>query len=548
MDFIKILFRRSKWIYVGLALLSIINGFLNMGLIAFINNSIAGIALPIQSKYNWLVFVGVVVIAFFTNKVFQSYMIKLTTTINYEFEITILQKLRNASLQNFEKLGEERVLTAMGDIRNLSDFPEVMMSALNAFIVVICCFIYLFFISVFGALSIILTMAFLLTIYIFRNKKIELKLQTVRELQNHYFRYLTDLLGGFKEVKISSTRNRNIFDNFLKENRTESRKLSVQTGISYMYNELSGNFSWYIILGFIIFGLPLILGMQITEVSSFIIVILFLMGPIAILITLIPTYTRLKIAVSRLNQFDTLIKSNLAENEIHQLNDQPIVSFEQVQFEQVSFSYFDQYQNLTFTFGPINLSIKKGELIFVTGGNGSGKSTFVNLLTGLYEPESGKIMLDGLEINKDNVAYYKDHIAAIFTSPHLFKENYDGTEINDTNPRFLSLLNTMKLKNIVRFDENNKVDTGLSKGQQKRLALVYALLEDKPIIVLDEWAAEQDPEFRAFFYQELLPSLIQQGKTIIAITHDDAYFNCAKRLLKFEFGKVKEIELLDSVY
>ncbi len=548
MDFIKILFRRSKWIYLGLALLSVINGFLNMGLIAFINNSIADIPLPIQIKHNWMAFVGVVVVAFFTNKIFQSYMIRLTTTINYEFEITILQKLRNASLQNFERLGDERVLTAMGDIRNLSDFPEVMMSALNAFIVVVCCFIYLFFISVFGAISIISTMAILLVVYVLRNKKIENKLQVVRELQNKYFRYLTDLLGGFKEVKISSVRNKNIFDIFLKENRAKSRTLSVQTGISYMYNELSGNFSWYIILGFIIFGLPQVFGMQMAEVSSFIIVILFLMGPIAILITLIPTYTRLKIAVSRLNQFDELAQSNLMENEIHRINDEPISSFDQVEFDQVTFSYYDQFKNLTFSFGPINLNIKSGELIFVTGGNGSGKSTFVNLLTGLYAPDSGSIILNGIEIKENNVAFYKDHISAIFTSPHIFKENYDGFEINEGNKKFIELLKMMKLKDVVRFDESNKVDTGLSKGQQKRLAMIYALLEDKPIIVLDEWAAEQDPEFRAFFYQELLPSLIQQGKTIIAITHDDAYFSCAKRLLKFEFGKVTEIELMNSVY
>lgn len=549
MDFIKILFRRSKWLYVGLVLLSAINGLLNMGLIAFINNSIAKIPLPFNFTHDWVVFILMILFAFVTNKIFQTYMIKLTTSVNYEFEIAILQKLRKASLQDFEKLGDEKVLTAMGDIRNLSDFPEVVMSALNSLIVVVCCFIYLFFISTFGALCIVLTMVILLSVYVYRNTKIERKLQELRELQNSYFKYLTDLLAGFKEVKMSSVRNENIFDYFLKENRSSSKRISLQTGISYMYNELTGNFSWYILLGFIIFALPLLFGMEIAEISSFIVIILFLMGPIAILITLIPTFTRLKIAVSRLNQFDQLINESVDENQIQILNKEPISTFKQIDFENVTYNYHDDHNNLTFEFGPIDLCIKKGELIFITGGNGSGKSTFVNLLNGLYNPNSGSIFLDGVKVGQDNIAYYKDHIAAIFTNPHLFKENYDGFKFNQQNEHFKELMDLMQLEKVVRIDDDyNRIDTKLSKGQQKRLAMIYAMLEDKPILVLDEWAAEQDPEFRAFFYQEFLPDLIQKGKTIIAITHDDAYFEYAERVLKFEFGKVRRLEPFKNIF
>lgn len=548
MDFIKILLSRSKWLYVGLALLSAINGLLNMGLIAFINNSIAETPLPFDFKHAWIVFILMILVAFLTNKVFQTYMIKLTTSINYEFEIAILQKLRKASLQDFEKLGNERVFTAMGDIRNLSDFPEVLMSALNSFIVVTCCFVYLFFISTFGALSIISIMAILLIIYVYRNGKIEQKLQELRELQNNYFRYLTDLLAGFKEVKMSSVRNQNIYDRFLKQNRSTSKEISLQTGIGYMYNELTGNFSWYIVLGFIIFVLPLLLELKIADVSSFIVIILFLMGPIAILITLIPTFTRIKIAISRLNEFDHLINESVHENSLQTLNKREVSTFYQINFENVTYSYSDQKDNLTFEFGPIDLQIKKGELIFITGGNGSGKSTFVNLLTGLYTPTSGTIQLDNVKVDSCNIAYYKDHIAAIFTNPHLFKENYDGFEIHHQNESLKEFIGLMRLKEVLRIDQDhNKIDTNLSKGQQKRLAMIYAMLEDKPILVLDEWAAEQDPEFRAFFYQKFLPDLIRKGKTVIAITHDDTYFEYAGRLLKFEFGKMKQIEPLIQV-
>jgi len=78
----------------------------------------------------------------------------------------------------------------------------------------------------------------------------------------------------------------------------------------------------------------------------------------------------------------------------------------------------------------------------------------------------------------------------------------------------------------------------LSTGQRKRLALLVTLLEDRPIIVLDEWAAEQDPEFRQFFYEELLAELKSRNKTIIAISHDDKYFRCADRVIRLEFGRI----------
>ena len=80
--------------------------------------------------------------------------------------------------------------------------------------------------------------------------------------------------------------------------------------------------------------------------------------------------------------------------------------------------------------------------------------------------------------------------------------------------------------------------TRLSRGQRKRLALVTAYLEDRPIYLFDEWAADQDPLFRRVFYQRLLPELKRRGKTVVAVTHDDRYFDAADQLIKLEEGKV----------
>jgi putative ATP-binding cassette transporter len=96
----------------------------------------------------------------------------------------------------------------------------------------------------------------------------------------------------------------------------------------------------------------------------------------------------------------------------------------------------------------------------------------------------------------------------------------------------------MKLDGVVTNDSEEAARRGFSKGQSKRMSLIFALLEKRPIIVLDEWAADQDPHFRKYFYEELIPKLQEMGKTIIAVTHDDAYFHTANRIIKFDYGKV----------
>jgi putative ATP-binding cassette transporter len=97
-----------------------------------------------------------------------------------------------------------------------------------------------------------------------------------------------------------------------------------------------------------------------------------------------------------------------------------------------------------------------------------------------------------------------------------------------------------ELEGKVKIEGNTFSTTDLSTGQRKRLALIAALLEEKPVLVMDEWAADQDPYFRKKFYTEILPLLKQEDITIIAITHDDKYYNCADRLYKMDYGKLKE--------
>jgi putative ATP-binding cassette transporter len=133
---------------------------------------------------------------------------------------------------------------------------------------------------------------------------------------------------------------------------------------------------------------------------------------------------------------------------------------------------------------------------------------------------------------------YRASFATVFSDFFLFKKLYGLYSASNEHIDYLTSL--MKMEN--KFQIESGVFSGLkfSSGQRKRIALIIALMENRPILLLDEWAADQDPEFRKFFYLELLPIFKSMGKTIIAITHDDKYFSSADHLLSLVNGILVE--------
>jgi putative ATP-binding cassette transporter len=206
----------------------------------------------------------------------------------------------------------------------------------------------------------------------------------------------------------------------------------------------------------------------------------------------------------------------------------------------IEYTYAANAGGECFQLGPLSLTIKAGKIVFVVGGNGSGKSTLLKILTGLYPPSSGVLLADGVAVHLENVASFRDMISAIYSDFHLFAKLYGLADVPDAAVR--GLLARMRLEGQTSFINREFTKLTLSSGQKKRLAMIVALLEDRPICVFDEWAADQDPEFRAYFYDELLPALRQEGKVIIVVSHDDRYFHCADQVVMMEYGKIRSID------
>jgi ABC-type siderophore export system fused ATPase/permease subunit len=336
MNLLQIFQSRSKAFYAFLISLGLVSSLTNLGILMQVNIALGGKPLLDFGEYNYLAFIGLMVVSFSTTLFFQNYMAELTNSIMYNMELSIIQKVRNASFESFEKLGSNRIYAAVSDARILSRLPEIMVNILNSSVTLLCSLTYLFWISFWGGVTILGLMIVLLVVYLYRNNKIEKQLNTVRDLQDSYYKSLWELMVGFKQVKVSSRRNRNIFEKFILFNRNKAKDLSTDVSKRFVVNELIGTYSWFLVLGVIMFLLPVVFNITAIQLAIFITTILFMMSPVSQLIIFVPSLTGFKIAVDRINKLDKelVVDSVPAEK----VNTSPS-KFESIRFEDVVYKY-----------------------------------------------------------------------------------------------------------------------------------------------------------------------------------------------------------------
>jgi putative ATP-binding cassette transporter len=211
--------------------------------------------------------------------------------------------------------------------------------------------------------------------------------------------------------------------------------------------------------------------------------------------------------------------------------------FNEVELAGVTHSYHQENDDSHFMVGPVNLAFRPGEIVFLVGGNGCGKSTLAKIIAGLYPPEAGGIRVDGRPVTDANRDDYRQLFSAVFSDFYLFDSllGLNGANLDEQAQLYLRQLHLDRKVKIL----GQKLSTiSLSQGQRKRLALLTAYLENRPFYLFDEWASDQDPEFKNIFYKQLLPDLKARGKAVLVITHDDNYFSCADRIIKLDYGQV----------
>lgn len=363
-------------------------------------------------------------------------------------------------------------------------------------------------------------------------------LQRARDTRDVLFGHFRALTEGMKELKLHAARR----DAFLTERIETTTDDLRRHGLAGVRHHLVAD-TWNQILFYGLLGGLLVLapggsGESSATVTGYVLATLYMMAPIWGIIDALPIFSRGRIALDKIRELGVSLAASNGPSPAPTRTEEPL-EWQRIDFEGATFMYPRDVDGRAFVLGPLDLTLSRGELVFVVGGNGSGKSTFVKLLTGLYPPDLGAIHLDGLPITDKNRDGYCAHFSAVFSDFYLF-DSLLGLHGGDVEARAQAYLVELGLDAKLQIKNGALSTTALSQGQRKRLALLTAFLEDRAIYVFDEWAADQDAHYREIFYTRLLPDLRARGKTVVVISHDDRYYHLGDRILKLEYGQVVE--------
>lgn len=533
--------RRDKP-YFMVIVLSILSGIGNSIVIFIINNALnrmmseASRRVGIESGLYLYYLLGIVLFTV-SAMIVRKKLIVFTSDLVYEKRIEIIDKLLKAPFVKLESLADGKIHAALNnDTETVSGFVNAFVNGLTGVITLITCFIYLGNLNLLGMFFSILIIVFAVGLFLEASGAAEKKFEQNRDIQNLFFKYINDMVQGFKELSINS-RKRQEFSTDIRESCKNYRDTRVDGEFQFVGVSILGEILYIAVIGVVVFIFPLLFpNLQNNTLRNYVLVYLYMGGIVNQEIYLVPGIMRVLVSWRRINQFinEVSFAEEKVEEPVEQLPNAPL----RLELKDVKFTYKNA-NGEPFTVGPLNCGFKSGEITFISGGNGSGKSTLAKLLTGLYQPDEGQITVSGQALNSEALGRY---FTTVFSDFYLFDKLY-GLDYRQKADEIQKYLKVFRLQEKVEIKNGRFSTVKLSTGQRKRLALLVSYLEDKPIYLFDEWAADQDPEFRKFFYLVLLPELKARGKMVIAITHDDRYFDKADQHLKMEMGQIVSCQI-----
>ena len=473
----------------------------------------------------------------------QAYVTITTTAeieaIIHKIRLRLMDQIRHSELLSIEDIGRARIVAAItSDTAVLTQASNMLAFTVQGAVLVFFVAIYVAFLSLAAIFTTVVVISVAAVIFHVKNKRLIEEKQRSAMWERRLFDRLTDFLDGFKEVRLNSQRSDDLFADAVDVSRTAAN-IKIHTQAETFKMIVNSQLSMYVLLGAVVFIAPqfssALGGMELTKTTT---ALMFIVGAAFGLVQSIPVLLNANASADRINQLEKVLKATVTSTAARQLVAPK--RFDKIEVRDLMFRYVDKFSETAFQIGPIDFTLNSGELVFITGGNGSGKSTFLRVLSGLYPPDSGDIMLDGMRVDGSTRDTYRALMSAIFFDYHLFRRLYG---IPAMEPGELDrLLAKFRLGDKTGLNADGEFRTlDLSGGQRRRLALIVSMLEKRPILILDEWTAEQDPEFRRKFYDELLPELMQAGATVVVITHDDRYLDeldMPARRIRMDEGRI----------
>ncbi|MCR6585089.1 multidrug ABC transporter permease/ATP-binding protein [Campylobacter insulaenigrae] len=528
MSFILTLFKENKIKIFIFLFFSIITSLIGVLTLVFINEFLLKSNLE---NPNIIVYFAFLLILFFLSSSFVEISLSsFGQKFIFKMQRRVIKQILDTSILNILNTTKARILASLNnDVRSISfgllRFPEFIQSS----VLIFCTSAYIAYLSFEIFLLCFVWIVFVFVINHFLMSKVYFYFKRARENDDALQKNYQNILQGHNELTLNPLRAKQYYESEFEFNALKKKKNST---IGNVLHILSNNWSNSAMLALVGVEFYIVLTYKLTGIenaTTIALSILFLRTPLVSMIGSFPTILMAKIAL------DKIAKLNLQEyrQDFKIINKK--IQWKKIVFKDVCFAYGEK-----FSLKPINFELQKGDTVFLIGKNGSGKSTFSMILAGLFTNFNGKLYLDNEEINLKNIYKYRALISAIFSDFHLFTKILRDENFLEEDLKYW--LEILELDEKIELIEDNFSTIKLSAGQKKRLAMLVALLEKKDILILDEWAADQDPMFRKFFYQKLLPLLKQKGITIFAITHDDTYFDIADRILLAQDGCIQELQ------
>jgi putative ATP-binding cassette transporter len=544
MDLIRFLLKKSWGLMICSITAGLISGLSGAGLLAVIHQGMNGS--PVSTSLAWS-FLALALAVAACKAVSEILLTRLGQATISELRYQLSRRILDAPLGQLDRLGHHRLLAALSEDTDVIAQAYVQLPLIGINLATtLGCLAYLGWLSWLILLLVLGMMVIGAVTFQWQERKAIAFFTRSRETSDVLFRHFRSIMAGIKELKLHQKRRQAFLDTELQRTVKAYEEDFVAGMTVYSIASSWGLFLFYAAIGTVLFLWPSWQAISFDTLVGATLVLLYMMGPFSQIVELLPGVGRANVALNKIDALGLSLAaaSASAQNERNAEANKPaqaldIRGWRRLDLVGLTHHYAREGEERPFRLGPIDLTFKPGEVTFLIGGNGSGKTTLALLLLGLYTPDAGRILLDGVPIDAANREAYRQLFSTVFSDFHLF-DSLLGLEQENLDGVARMYLERLQLESKVRITGGSFSTKALSQGQRKRLALLTAYVEDRPFYLFDEWAADQDPLFRKVFYTELLPDLKARGKAVFVITHDDRYFSCADRCIRLDFGRLVE--------
>jgi putative ATP-binding cassette transporter len=447
----------------------------------------------------------------------------------------LAQKILAAPIDALERYRMHRLMPVLTqDVDMISDVAFMLAATMISLAVALGCLTYLAWLSLplFGLLVVAMLIGVAVQAWahgigisgFFKSREEE-------ELLHKAYRGISE---GAKELRMHRARRASVYIGQIERTVDSIREINRRAINIFVLASSFGSALFFMLIA-------LILGWAAWRPTDSVVLSGFVLikGPIDQIVGAMPHLGRARVAFERIAD----LSARFATPEPHLHLDSPRASpllCNSIEMRGVRYAFDAPEGGESFALGPVDLQIGRNEIVFIVGDNGSGKTTLIKLLLGLYAPQQGELLLDGQPVTPETRDDYRQLFSTVFSDFYLFEDLVVGEEGRQQPlpETALPYLQRLEIAHKVSVKDGAFSTTDLSTGQRKRLALVHAYLEGRPVLVFDEWAADQDPSFRHLFYTELLPELRAKGHSLVVISHDDRYFHVADRVITMKAGRI----------